>query len=351
MSLVMHVDAAAWRSHQDAVLAGDRLTVPVIKGNGYGFGLERLAGEAARLEADVVAVGTAGEVAAVRAGGFTGDVVVLTPWRPGDPIVEQMLDEAAQSGSGVIMTVSRVADAQALADSRPGLRVVLEVLTSMLRFGLAPQEFRHAVTACQDRLEIVGWTIHLPMTGEHLQEATDLATSAVAACRAPLWVSHLDDDELDVLRHRMPVTVRRRVGTHLWLGGADAYRYTSCVTDVHQVSRGERVGYWQRAVPDPRGGQVVVVDGGTSHGVAMSAPTPGASVRQQLTAAAGGLLNASRLALSPFSIGGRKRFFVEPPHMQASLVWVPGGVSVAVGDEIDVTMRATTATPDAIVLE
>ena len=91
MSLVMHVDTAAWRSHQDAVLAGDRLTVPVIKGNGYGFGLERLAGEAARLEADVVAVGTAGEVAAVRAGGFTGNVVVLTPWRPGDPIVEQML--------------------------------------------------------------------------------------------------------------------------------------------------------------------------------------------------------------------------------------------------------------------
>ena len=154
MSLVMHVDAAAWRSHQDAVLADDRLTVPVIKGNGYGFGLERLAGEAARLTADVVAVGTAGEVAAVRAGGFTGDVVVLTPWRPGDPIVEQMLDEAAQSGSGVIMTVSRVADAQALAESRPGLRVILEVLTSMLRFGLAPQEFRHAVAACQDRLEI-----------------------------------------------------------------------------------------------------------------------------------------------------------------------------------------------------
>ena len=182
MSLVMHVDTAAWRSHQDAVLAGDRLTVPVIKGNGYGFGLERLAGE----------------VAAVRAGVFTGDVVVLTPWRPGDPIVEQMLDEAAQSGSGVIMTVSRVADAQALAESRPGLRVILEVLTSMLRFGLAPQEFRHAVAACQDRLEIVGWTIHLPMTGEHLQEATDLATSAVAACKVPLWVSHLDDDELDV---------------------------------------------------------------------------------------------------------------------------------------------------------
>ena len=36
MSLVMHVDTAAWRSHQDAVLAGDRpvsythLTLPTI---------------------------------------------------------------------------------------------------------------------------------------------------------------------------------------------------------------------------------------------------------------------------------------------------------------------------------
>ena len=68
MSLVLHVDAGPWRAHQDLVASGHQGIVPVAKGNGYGFGLGRLAAEAARLGCDVLAVGTAEEVAAVRAG-------------------------------------------------------------------------------------------------------------------------------------------------------------------------------------------------------------------------------------------------------------------------------------------
>ena len=55
--------------------------MPVIKGNGYGLGNERLAAEAALLGVDTVAVGTPDELPAVRAA-FPGDVLVLTPSYP-----------------------------------------------------------------------------------------------------------------------------------------------------------------------------------------------------------------------------------------------------------------------------
>ena len=71
MPLTLRVDGARWRTHLRAVAeqyreaAGGGL-VPVVKGNGYGFGLDRLAREAATLGVDTVAVGTPEEVRTVR---------------------------------------------------------------------------------------------------------------------------------------------------------------------------------------------------------------------------------------------------------------------------------------------
>ena len=48
-------------------------------------------------------------------------------------------------------------------------------------------------------------------------------------------------------------------------------------------------------------------------------------------------------------IGGRKRAFAEPPHMHSSMVFVPGpDAGVRVGDEVPVTTRMTTVTPDEV---
>ena len=69
--------------------------VPVCKGNGYGFGHERLAEEATRFGADILAVGTTYEAARIK-DWFGGDLLVLTPVpagrgagaaaRPGHPL-------------------------------------------------------------------------------------------------------------------------------------------------------------------------------------------------------------------------------------------------------------------------
>jgi hypothetical protein len=55
---------------------------------------------------------------------------------------------------------------------------------------------------------------------------------------------------------------------------------------------------------------------------------------------------------SPFSIDGKQRLFAEPPHMQASMLFLPGGARVPeVGDEIDVRVRYTATTFDHVVVK
>lgn len=348
MSVVLRVPAADWRAHQRRVQAATPGLVPVAKGNGYGFGLARLAAEAAALGVDSLAVGTPAEVAAVR-DIFPGRIVVLQPWRPGEPGAEDLLADER-----VIHTVSRVADLEHLSASGRRPSVLLELLTSMKRHGLTVSELtevRRVLGA--GSVDVVGWTVHLPMpaaTGGNAAEAERLGKAGLAVRTAPLWFSHLTGADYDRLRATLFTQTRLRIGTELWLGGSVGRRTLATVLDVHPVKRGERVGYWQRTMPAD--GSVVVVSGGTAHGVALEAPTSAATGRQRLISAVNGSVEALGWALSPFTIAGKKRWFVEPPHMQASMVYVPGSKSIpAIGDEIPVQLRLTTATVDEVVLE
>ena len=95
-----------------------------------------------------------------------------------------------------------------------------------------------------------------------------------------------------------------------------------------------------------------MVAGGTSHGIGLEAPTAATTVRQRAIAVATGSLEAAGLALSPYTINGKKRWFLEPPHMQSSLIFLPGKEKPPViGDEIPVELRLTTATVDSIAFD
>jgi hypothetical protein len=243
-------------------------------------------------------------------------------------------------------------DLRRLARSGKQTRVLIEVLTSMRRHGIPPEDLPAAINLVGD-LRFEGWTIHLPLQlGAGYTEAERLGRAALEARRSTLWFSHLPTDEAIGLSRQLggpsdPVPVRLRVGTRLWLGDPGSRESTATVLDVHPVRRGERIGYRQRALPSD--GWIVVVAGGTSHGIGMEAPTPAASLRQRAISAATGTLEAAGLALSPYSIGGRKRWFCEPPHMQASMIFLPKSQQPPeVGQEIPVELRLTTATVDTI---
>ena len=68
MPLTLYVDAAVWGEHVRGVVAADPGLVPVVKGNGYGFGVGLLARVAAGLSVARVAVGTAADAGWWRAG-------------------------------------------------------------------------------------------------------------------------------------------------------------------------------------------------------------------------------------------------------------------------------------------
>ncbi len=340
MSLILRVDGDRWRAHLRAVAATHPGIVPVIKGNGYGLGLARLARKAGWLGATTVAVGNYGELPEVRPR-FAGDLLTLSPWRPWiDP---GLYDDR------VIHTVGRIEDLQALADRGGRPRVVLECLTSMLRHGVTARQLRAAAGPLQ-HLRLVGAALHLPITGARLAEVESwigtIRDSGIATDR--LYVSHLRDHELEELRSRHPdLVLLPRIGTSLWLGDRRALRVRAAVLDRHPVTRGQRVGYRQRRIH--RAGTLLVVSGGTAHGIGLEAPNAAGSGRQRAGVLARGALQSAGLALSPFSVAGKRRWFVEPPHMQASMLLLPTTVTPPdVGDELSVDVRFTTTRFDRV---
>jgi alanine racemase len=352
MSLTLTVDGERWRSHLRAVAERTPGLVPVAKGNGYGFGLGRLARKTQWLAdqglgGDTLAVGTYHELAEV-AQRFTGDLLVLTPWRP----FGAALDVDPVLAGRVIHTVSRPEDLTALLAHDPSARYVLELVTSMLRHGMTPRGLR-GLGGLTERGRLEGVALHLPLAqGSHLTQVQRLITDVVAAGlnTRTIWVSHLTRDELERLRASYgDFEIRPRIGTDLWLGDREALTVGATVLDVHPVERGEAFGYRSRTAP--KSGHLLVVSGGTAHGIGLEAPTGDQSLKSRAATLARGGLDAVGFVRSPYSIDGKQRLFAEPPHMQASMLFVPAGARVpAVGDEIEVRVRYTATTFDRVVV-
>ena len=300
MSLVLHVDGDRWRTHLSQVAEASPGLVPVAKGNGYGLGIRRLARRAQWLAnqglgIDTLAVGTYAEIDDV-ARRFDGDLVVLSPWRPWD-------DDGAEMATNerVIHTVGRLSDLAALTEAE-------RLMTDVVAAGFGT-----------------------PGGG------------------APVvWISHVSADDLATLAARYPdFTFRPRIGTDLWLGDRGALRVGARVLDSHPVERGEVFGYRGRTLP--RTGTLLVVSGGTAHGIGLEAPTGEGSVRARAATLARGGLDALGMVKSPYVVAGKARYFAEPPHMQSSMLFLPSGVEVpATGDEVDVRVRFTATTFDRV---
>jgi Alanine racemase, N-terminal domain len=397
MSFVIAIDTPRWRAHQDrvrdAVGAAGATLVPVAKGNGYGVGNLRLAAETARLGLPTVAVGTVHEAAAVLSAQPGLDVLVLEPLMLGveEEATAWRALAARPDAARLIATVSSLAgaeDAASLGTPERPWRILLEGLTSIYRFGLTEDEMARAVARLAAPLAagsvvLEGLALHLPIAAPERPRVASMAllTSAqdppapvvVGSARVhevvawgllwptllanltgiadagTLWVSHLDDRECADVRAALPEQpIAVRIGTRLWLGDRRALRARGRVLAVHATNEGQSAGYHQRRAP--RDGHIVVVSGGTSHGVAMTAPRPALSVRQRAAAAGEGALEAAGRFRAPFHLaGGSTTWFHEPPHMHVSLLRLSRGeVPPAVGDLVDCDVRFTTVHPDVV---
>ena len=358
MSLTLTVDGERWRAHLLATAAKHPGIVPVTKGNGYGLGLGRLARRAQWLAEhadqtgaplDMIAGGTYDEIKQM-ASRYDGDLLVHTPWRP----FRAALDLDARTAPRVVHTVSRPDDLAGLRAQDPDARFVLEQLTSMRRHGMTRRELAAAADMVGDqRSGLRGVAMHLPLnTTSHLGEVTRLINEIVASGlpTRTVFVSHLTHPEMTSLASSYPdFTVRPRIGTDLWLGDRGALTVRATVLDVHEVDRGDTFGYRGRSVP--KHGHIVIVSGGTAHGIGLEAPTGDQSLKARAATLARGGMDAVGFVRSPFSIDGKQRLFAEPPHMQASMLFVPSGARVPrVGEEIEVRVRFTATDFDRVVV-
>lgn len=355
MAVTLYVDAARWRRHLSQTITASPGLIPVIKGCGYGFGLDLLVAEASRLHGShgvgTVAVGTYCE-APVALGVFPGDVLVMEPYRPS---IHGSL--AHLSHPSLVHTVTYGADVADLVGRVGRPRVVVEGLSSMNRHGV-PAPYLGETLASLGDAELVAVGLHLPLGTGHLEEIrrwVDLVDgladgSEQSGTPVDRWqVSHVTPAELASLSAAYPRrSFEARVGTELWLGDPVALVVRAHVLDVRPVARGDHAGYRQRRLA---AGHLLVVSGGTSHGVALEAPRAVDSVRGRVIVLAESALEAAGRVRSPFTVSGRNAWFVEPPHMQVSLLSLPDGVTPpAVGAEVEVRVRLTILRADAVTL-
>lgn len=234
-----------------------------------------------------------------------------------------------------------------------GARVVIECMSSMRRHGISEQDLGLLHSAIEDvRLE--GFALHLPLDRPDGSDAVEEVIGwmdRLRAARLPLhtmFVSHLRAEELARLQQQFPQTrFRARIGTRLWLGDHDATQYRGAVLDVTRVAKGDRFGYrQQKAASD---GWLVVVAGGTSHGVGLEAPKALHGVMPRAKGVARAGLATVNRNLSPFVWAGKQRWFAEPPHMQVSILFVPSDATEPkVGDELVAHLRHTTTQFDRV---
>jgi alanine racemase len=376
MTFSLNVNAAKFRGHLVSVMnsyatSGAEL-VPVIKGNGYGFGRNLLADEASRLGCNRIAIGTVWELGQALAD-FAGQILVLEPFNSSDaPAVEKWRQHLEHNAARIIVTVSKV-DLAAVRSA--GARdIYLEGKTSLSRFGILPYDMQSISNF--DDLNVLGLSLHLPIVqaAHKVDDTTEISSAfdgaALSQSMTETWnwivlyqemstkfslpkhlsLSHVSEDQVKSLKNMMQsynfdLEIEVRVGTKLWLGEPSALQATGTVLQIHEITHQQTVGYQQIAAGTNK--RLIVVSGGTAHGVAMAAPSNARSLRKKGVAIAEGFSQAIGKVRSPFSCNGRNLDFVEPPHMQVSMLW-SNDMSIAVGDELNCNVRNSTSNFDCV---
>ncbi len=314
MTLRLTVDTAAWRDHLSRTTAAIEGLIPVVKGNGYGFGRGVLLPKAAKL-ADFVCVGTVHELDGVPHGVTP---VVLTPTMIAPALIAPVDDQ-------VVLTVGGEEHVRALGDWQG--RVMMKLRSSMHRYGVLPTqlpELRRALA--ESRATPIGYALHLPLAGDDEARVAEVeAWLPHLDPTMPLWLSHLSPSSFAALQvAHAPREFRLRVGTSLWHGDKSFLKLSADVLDVSVIAAGSTVGYRHAVVPAD--GNVVVIGAGSAHGVAPLAD-----------------------GASPFHFERRRLQLLEAPHMHSSLVFIPHGDRCPrLGDRVDVQRPLITTAVDMI---
>ena len=313
MTLRLTVNRQAWLDHVRLTASQHGTTLPVVKGNGYGFGRPILFEQTAHLS-DHVAVGTVYEATDVPA---ALTPVVLTP-------VGSHIPHSLPTRS--VLTVGSLDHVALLRSHNWQGSVLIKLQSTMQRFGVSGGDLAALRSACeQASLNVVGYSIHPPLNNEGQDRSGEVSCwLELLTDNLPIYVSHLTAEQIGLLRSQFPNrTFVSRIGTALWLGDKSMMKLTAEVLDIHQVAGGT-AGYRSTALPG--NGHLVIVGAGSAHGVSEIVGVG-----------------------SPFHFAQQRIALVEPPHMHSSMLFFPAGQSVPrIGDQVDVQQPLTRVSADTI---
>lgn len=355
MALTLYLNRSKWLAHLTRMEDIYPDYLPVIKGNGYGFGNEFLADTVLGLRKSRVAVGTLEEARKLAAKQFD-EIVILTP------IVSGL--ELSDFTANFVFTVGSFAQLEALTEKTGALsgsiRIVIKCQSPMKRYGFAHGELAGLYAwikkwnaAHQTVIDVLGFSLHFPLERLNDRDKEQQISAWLAdiahhgfLCKR-MFVSHLSPDTFKLLQNRYAnLQLVMRVGTDLWLKEKSAYYARSRVLEIKPITRGERYGYKQKRAW--RSGYLLYVAGGTANGIGLEAPVHAKGLRDRLKLSAIWLLSLFNLYLSPFSFKGKRLWFAEPPHMQTCVLKLPHGFPLPkIGEEVAVrNIRMTIATFD-----
>jgi alanine racemase len=318
MTLRLTVESGAWHAHVHSVVASYGDVLPVVKGNGYGFGRAELMPHAHAISRDV-AVGTVHELADVSA---TQRPFVLTPVGVG-------VDSIARRDA--VLAITSTHDLGVLKQLGVANPVVIKIESSMHRYGIAANEsgnLRKRAEAAGH--QVVAWSVHLPLAGSddsHASEATAIASSL--ASDLPLHLSHIGA-AVQQVRASIAHHVVMRTGTHLWLGDKSMVALHADVIAVRTTTF-SAAGYRASKISTGASTRLVMVGCGSSHGV-------------DALGDVGALSDSS----SPFHFARQRLAMLEPPHMHTTMLSVERDPCPQAGDWVDVQQPMTRVYPDVI---
>lgn len=343
MSLTLYVNNNYWTNSLKNVLnAYENSLIPVIKGNGYGIGKSNLAEKSEELGLTEIAIGTIFEAQEIINCDFN-QIIVMDPIKDLD---KNAFDELKKiNDKRLVLTLSDIKDATNLENTP----VIVEVLTSMKRFGLTANDLKTL-----SNYQILGLSLHLPIENSTNGKITEVKNwlkiyeEVLPQAKKVVYLSHLSKEEFLKIKKEFPNFVfKLRLGTKFWLNDLSNFQIKSTVLAVHDVND-ENIGYRQRKIND---NYIVIVSGGTSHGVGLQAPRSNTNLKSRITSILAGVLEAFDQTLSPFVISGKQRWFAETPHMNVSMLKLSKNITPPkVGSEITVHLRMTTTNFDSVIM-
>lgn len=314
MTLRLSVTSASWHNRVSGVVDSYGAMIPVVKGNGYGFGLAALMPQATAIS-PTIAVGSVFEVHAVPA---THTAMVLTPAGAELP---------TSLSSQTVLTVGSRHHVDVLRHAGWCGPVVVKLQSAMRRYGVTIDELEPLLDLIEQAgLIQVGWSVHPPLNGASNELASDVARwLSQVETKYPMYVSHLDPPAVQQLRTTFPRhQIIARVGTALWLGDKSELRLHTDVLDTHSVIEGMTAGYRNVAIPGD--GSLVLVGAGSAHGVH--------TIGDQL---------------SPFHFQRTRLNLLEPSHMHTSMLFVGSNSPCPkIGDMVEVQQPLTRVLVDTI---